>query len=121
MWFPAPTAYPFTRAMIGLGQWDSVWWKRYGSRICRSSPPSFSQFTSPPAQKALAPAPVRTITPTSGSAPALSIASVISRSVSPVNALYCVGAVDRDPYDPIPDFVEEVAGIHLIAPPASGC
>src|SRR5713101_5685436 len=77
--------------MIGFGQCDSVWWNRYGSRIWRSSPPSFSQFTSPPAQNALSPAPVRTTTPTSGSAPALSMASVISRKVSPVNALYCFG------------------------------
>src|SRR5713101_1313978 len=77
--------------MIGFGQCDSVWWNRYGSRIWRSSPPSFSQFTSPPAQNAFSPAPVRTTTPTSGSAPALSMAIVISRRVSPVNALYCFG------------------------------
>src|SRR5690348_16866861 len=77
--------------MMGFGQCDSVWWNRYGSRIWRSSPPSFSQFTSPPAQNALSPAPVRTTTPTSGSAPAVSMASVISRKVSPVNALYCFG------------------------------
>src|SRR5712664_4382564 len=77
--------------MMGFGQCDSVWWNRYGSRIWRSSPPSFSQFTSPPAQNALSPAPVKTTTPTSGSAPAVSMASVISRKVSPVNALYCFG------------------------------
>src|SRR3990170_6964850 len=77
--------------MTGFEQRDTVRCSVYGSSTWRSSPPSFSQLTSPPAQNALSPAPVRTTTPTSSSAPASSNASVSSLSVSPVKALYCLG------------------------------
>ena len=52
---------------------------------------SCNQRTSPPAQNALSPAPVRTITPTSGSALASATASAISVSVWPVNEFIALG------------------------------
>ncbi len=91
---PPPTAYPLTRAMIGLPQPRMISERTLVRRFIRAAPAgseASSHEISPPEQNAFSPAPVRTMTPTARSASAALKAAIRSSSVSSRNALYFSG------------------------------